>query len=119
MTTLSQKTPYIAAITRGCVVKATNNNRKGRTQSITTFSFLSKNTMTEIELKPTELVYLKDTYVFKKNEATVIGLRQQQDEGTNMFYEIALDKTIAYPAGDGQARRTRFNNRLESTWLCI
>ena len=59
--------------------------------------------MTEIELKPTELVYLKDTYVFRlENEATVIGLRQQQDEGTNVFYEIALDKTIAYPAGGGQ-----------------
>ncbi len=104
MTPLSQKTPSIAAITRGCVVKATNTNRKGRTQSITTtFSSLSKNyTMTEIELKPTELVYLKDTYVFKlDDEATVIGLRQQQDEGTNVFYEIALDKTIAYPAGGG------------------
>ena len=52
-----------------------------------------------IELKPTELVYLKDTYVFRLEDEAVIGLRQQQDEGTNVFYEIALDKTIAYPAG--------------------
>ena len=105
--TLSQKTPSIAAITRGCVVKATNNNRKGRTQIITTtFSSLSKNyTMTEIELKPTELVYLKDTYVFRLEDEATDGLRQQQDEGTNVFYEIALDKTIAHPAGGGSLGR--------------
>jgi Ser-tRNA(Ala) deacylase AlaX len=88
-------------------------NRHSRRSSLsftttitTTTTTSSSSSMTISTTTPTELAYLGDTYAFRlEREATVLDVVEKKKENDNdvvVVVEIALDKTIAYPAGGGQ-----------------
>jgi Ser-tRNA(Ala) deacylase AlaX len=75
------------------------------TATVNNSSSMTTTTMTTTTTTPTELAYLRDTYAFRlEKEATVLDVVEKKKENENdvVVVEIALDKTIAYPAGGGQ-----------------
>ena len=55
--------------------------------------------ISELNIEPTKLLYLEDTYL-DKSEAKVVGL--VQSESDDKKWSVFLDKTVFYPQGGGQ-----------------
>jgi Ser-tRNA(Ala) deacylase AlaX len=82
-----------------------HSRRSSLSFTTTTTTSSSSSSMTISTTTPTELAYLRDTYAFRlEKEATVLDVLEKKKENENdvVVVEIALDKTIAYPAGGGQ-----------------